>query len=185
MQHLLLREQRNRLQEKINSDQALLENRKSTWPEKIIAQIEEDIDSCKERLNRTAVLLNPQTSKDKKSFHEKKRRITEQLVIENRLKRRRLTTQGAPSLIDTDDEEFMRESVSDKCSVRGWRHDQTENVLTDDGDRIKRTGLKNIINHNLQKRDKKPIKSATTAYNRTKPKNNASQASLIERANML
>ena len=169
--HLRLREQRNRLQEKITSNQALLEKRKSTWPEKIISQIEEDIDSSKERLNRTELLLNSQTPKDKKSFHERKRRIAEQLVIENRLKRRRLTTQGAPSLIDTDDEEFMRECVSDKSSVHGRRRDQTEYVITDDGDRIKRKDLKNIINYNLQKRGKKLIKSATTAYNRTKPKN--------------
>ena len=65
----------------------------------------------------------------------------------------------------------MRECVSDKSSVHGRRRDQTEYVITDDGDRIKRKDLKNIINYNLQKRGKKLIKSATTAYNRTKPKN--------------
>jgi hypothetical protein len=96
-----------------------------------------------------------------------RRRKATQIIEEQRVKRRKLSTQGAPRKLDDEDEEFLAKCVEDKATYHGRRH----NPVMYTNRRVKSRDLVNIANKRLQDAGKKLIKSATTVYNRCKPKN--------------
>jgi hypothetical protein len=91
-------------------------------------------------------------------------------VEEKRYKRRKLTNQGAPRKINDEEEEFLAKCIEDKATYHGRRHD----LVMYTNRRVKSRDLLNIANYRLLKSGKKMIKSATTVYNRCKPKNKRS-----------
>lgn len=83
------------------------------------------------------------------------------------MKRRKLTTQGRPSLIDSEDEEFLAKAIEDKATYHGRRKD----TVMYTNRRVKTRDCLNIINHNLERKGKKLVKSYFTVYNRSRAKN--------------
>ena len=89
---------------------------------------------------------------------------------ERRIKRRVITNQGRPTLLDSEDEEFVAKSNEDKATYHGRGHD----LVMYTNRRVKKRDLLNIANYKLVCRNKEMIKSATTVYNRGKPRSKRS-----------
>lgn len=81
-----------------------------------------------------------------------------------------MTNQGAPRKISDEEEEFLAKCIEDKATYHGRRHD----LVMYTNRRVKSRDLLNIANYRLLKSGKRMIKSATTVYNRCKPKNRRS-----------
>ena len=74
------------------------------------------------------------------------------LFEENRVKRRKISSQGRPSLLDSEDEEFVA-----KCMYTNKR--------------VKKSDLLDIANYKLLQRGKQAIRSGNTVYNPSRPRN--------------
>ena len=158
-------------QEIIDKEISTLENlvqRKATdWPKVIIEKKEEEIRYKKEQLENVIELIEAKTKTAHRKLQQMRKRKAEQLAEDHRLKRRRVTNQGAPRLTDSSDEEFLAKCIEDKATYHGRRHD----LVMYTNRRVKKRDLLSIANYKLAQRNKKLIKSSTTAYNRSKPKN--------------
>jgi hypothetical protein len=73
-------------------------------------------------------------------------------------------------LIDSDDEVFIGKCIEDKATYHGRRHD----LVMYTNKRVKKKDLLNIANYRLLQKRKKLVKSATTVYNRWKPRSSRS-----------
>ena len=93
------------------------------------------------------------------------KRLAKKLAQENRLKNKRLGA-GLKPLLDSDDEEFIARAIESKSTAHGRRHDSVFYT----GHCVKHRDLLSIANYSLYKRGKKLIRSATTVYNRGRPK---------------
>ena len=75
---------------------------------------------------------------------------------------------GRPLAMDESDENFLLQCSESKTTADGRRQDQV--MYT--GRRVnKRDFFFRFVNHNCESRNLKPINSATTAYNRSRPHN--------------
>ena len=72
--------------------------------------------------------------------------------------------------IDQLDEEFVPHCIESKTAAHGRRNDQV--MYT--SQRVKKRDFLRIVNFNRLQRGLKPVKSATTVYNRGKPCNKRS-----------
>lgn len=81
--------------------------------------------------------------------------------------KRRKQSCGAPSLLDSDDEESIAKAFEDKSTAHGRRHDMVPYT----NHRVKKKDLLSLANYFRLKQGKKLIKSATTVLNRARPRN--------------
>ncbi|CAH3184731.1 unnamed protein product [Porites lobata] len=131
----------------------------------------EDLESEKDMLTERAARITKQERSSKKQFQQCKRKLATQLIEENRIKRRKICS-GAPRLLDSDDEEYIKRAIEDKSTAHGRRHDSV--LYTNK--RVKKKNFLSIANYHLYRKGKKLIKSATTVVNRGKPRNKSSRA---------
>lgn len=87
-------------------------------------------------------------------------------IEKDRVKRRR-SGGGAPEKIDKEYEEFIAKAIESKATYHGRRQD----AVMYTNRRVKGRDLLDIANFHLAARNKTPIKSAITAWNRSKPRN--------------
>ena len=95
------------------------------------------------------------------------KRKAKSLFEENRVKRRKISSQGRPSLLDSEDEEFVAKCIEDKATYHGRRHD----TVMYTNKRVKKSDLLDIANYKLLQRGKQAIRPANTVYNRSRPRN--------------
>ena len=95
------------------------------------------------------------------------KRKAKSLFEENRVKRRKISSQGRPSLLDSEDEEFVAKCIEDKATYHGRRHD----TVMYTNKRVKKSDLLDIANYKLFQRGKQAIRSGNTVYNRSRPRN--------------
>ena len=145
----------------------LIELRKATWPARVIHDTESQIENLKERIDSIVALQDPKGSKEKQRLQQMTKRKASQLIKNERIKRRKLGHQGAPRKLNEADEEFLAKCLEDKVTYHGRR----DNTVMDTNRRVKSGDLVTIANHRLQKEGRRLIKSATTVYNRCRPKN--------------
>ena len=86
-----------------------------------------------------------------------------ELIEENRLKRRKLTNQ----LIDSDEETLIEKLIEDKATYHGRR----QHAVMYTHKRVKTRDLKDSLNYLRSSKGKPLIRSVTTIYNRSRPKN--------------
>ena len=134
--------------------------------------MEDDIQQKKESLESINRLLDvgPDDTKSKQKLKQMQKRKTVKVFEEQRIKRRAVTKQGRPTLLDSDDEEFVAKSIKDKATYQGCRHD----LVMFTNKRVRKRDLFNIANYKLARNKKKMIKSAMTVYNRGKPRSKRS-----------
>ena len=72
-------------------------------------------------------------------------------------------------MLDLEDEDFICRSVEPTATAHGRRHDSVLYL----GHRVKKKHL-TLANFNLRNRDKRLIRSSTTVYNRSRPRNKRS-----------
>ena len=135
----------------------------------------EDLETEKDMLKEGAArITNLQTKQDcsnKKQFQQCERKLATQLIEENRIKRRKVCS-GAPRLLDSDDEEYIKRAIEDKSTAHGRWHDSV--LYTNK--RVKKKDFLSIANYHLHRKGKKLIQSATTVLNRGRPRNKSSRA---------
>lgn len=112
-------------------------------------------------------LQDPQTPYQTQKLQQMIRRQLQNLIEENRLKKRALTTQGPKECIDESIEDLIAQSIEQKATYHGRRQGTT--MYTNR--RVKKRDLLSIANYHLLKANKRLIKSATTAWNRSQPRN--------------
>lgn len=110
-----------------------------------------------------------ETKYGNKQFKQGVKRIADNLLEETRIKRRKLG-QGAHSKVDSDDEEFVVKCIEDKATSHGRRHDSVLYL----NHRVKAKDFRGTVNYFRARLGKKLIRSNTTIYNRSRPKNSRS-----------
>ena len=71
-----------------------------------------------ERLNSNKELLQQNDNYCRQRLKQASKKITRRLVLDNRLKLRKLGA-GAPVLLDSEDEEFIAKALESKSTVHG------------------------------------------------------------------
>ena len=133
--------------------------------EKRKSDVEGEKNALEERLENLQSLERNDISACRK-VQQAKRKIVTDLIDSNRIKRRKLGA-GAPSLLDSEDEEFIADAIASKSTCHGRRHETT--LFTNH--RVKKRHFLSLAQYSLLRRGKKLIKSATTVTNRGKPRN--------------
>ncbi|CAB3995284.1 RNA-directed DNA polymerase from transposon X-element [Paramuricea clavata] len=156
-----LQDKEKSLNDKISQKATAIQQFGQSWPPHVKEDKEAEIEALKEQEH------NSNTSKQK--FQQMVKRTADHLDEHRRLKRRRLGV-GAPVLLDEEDEDFVAKSIEDKATYHGRRHNTVMYVNR----RVKKNDLLGIVNHKRQTDGKKLLKSATTVWNRSRPRNTRS-----------
>ena len=127
--------------------------------------MEEKITLCNESLKNQQNILDCKDNHSKQKFNAAVKRRAVHIINEKRVKKRNLGA-GAKRKLDESDEELTAKAIEQKTTVHGRRHDMVLYYHK----RVKRDDLLSIANYHRMEQGKKLIKSATTVYNRAKPK---------------
>lgn len=68
------------------------------------------------------IFQNCSDKRSKQNFKQAVKRTVEQVAVDNRIKGRKLGA-GAPTKLDSSDEEFVAKCIEDKATYHGRRHD--------------------------------------------------------------
>ncbi|CAH3023182.1 unnamed protein product [Porites evermanni] len=159
-----------RLKQRLSSYQEELESLTSLKQKKErvldagIIKIEGQIELTQDRIRDTEFLMADVKGQKVKQMIKRK---AKSLFEENRVKRRKISSQGRPSLLDSEDEEFVAKCIENKATYHGRRHD----TVTYTNKRVKKSDHLDIANYKLLQRRKQAIRSANTVYNRSRPRN--------------
>ena len=168
---LRLNSKKEKLEKEIKEKENLYQKKTSIWSSKTLQEIQNEVKKLKEKVKDTEGLLH---SEPTDSNYQRKRQMLKRqassLIECNRLKRQKLSNQGPKLQLDEEDEEFIAKAIEDKSSYHGRRHD----TVLYTGQRVKKKNLLSIANYRLAQRGKKLIQSATTVYNRARPRNKRS-----------
>lgn len=159
-----------KLEEEIMNIDQLLCTKEGDWSEMRLRDLKEVKAVKTEMLEATKELAEPTTAESRQNVKQAVKRQAVQLQESHRLKRRRLGA-GPSSRIDSDDEEFVAKAIEEKATYHGRRH---ETVMYTNR-RVKKEDLLNIANYRLVQKGKRLIRSATTIWNRSRPRNMRSQ----------
>ena len=146
----------------------LKEKHQNRWMERRLAEISDEIEKRRDSNVSITKLLDSQTPYDIQKLQQMIKRKTKQLMDTKSLKKRALTTQGPPERIDAETEKLIAQSIEQKATYHGRRHGTT---MLYTNRRVKKRDLLSITNYHLLKANKRIIKSATTAWNRSQPRN--------------
>ena len=154
-----------KLEQDISDIENLLVYKKNSWSEMRLNDLQETKNVKLQRLNEVKELANPEAAASKQKVKQAIKRQATALQETYRLKRRRLGAVQERKM-DSDDEEFVAKAIEEKATYHGRRHD----TVMYTNRRVKSTDLLNIANFKLLQKGKKLIKSATTVWNRSKPR---------------
>ena len=160
---LRLKQRLSSYQEEFESLTSLKQRKKRVW-DAGIKKIEGQIELTQDRIRDTEFLMGDVKGQKVKQMIKRK---AKSLFEENRVKRRKISSQGRPSLLDSEDEEFVAKCIEDKATYHGRRHD----TVMYTNKRVKKSDLLDIANYKLLQRGKQAIRSANTVYNRSRPRN--------------
>lgn len=174
-----------RLKDKLNKIEAKKEEirkklQSKELSEKTRSDFKAELELCDVRQGETNGLLNKETKCDSYKYKKAVKRAAIKLLDEHRVKRRKLST-GRPTAMDESDEDFLAKCIAEKSTAHGRRHD----VVMYLNHRVKKRHFLSLVNYNLLQRGKKLIRSATTVYNRSRPKNVRSLAAKQHRGKWL
>ena len=88
------------------------------------------------------------------------------LIKERRLKLRSKGS-GRKRLMDENDEKFLEYCIATKATTHVRRQDSVLYL----NHRVKKRDMMRIVNHNRIQRNLKPVRSETSVFNRSRPKN--------------
>ena len=108
-------------------------------------------------------LIEHKTSSEQKKFQAMVSRTQQQLIKENRLGHRKVST-GRPVAMDEEDEQFVAKCIENKATAHGRRRDSVMYMHH----RVKKSDFLKLVNYNRVSRGLPTLKSATTVYNCSK-----------------
>ena len=130
-------------------------------------ELQEIIDDLTEQYTSVHKLLdNKSGNKNLNHMVKQKRR---KLVMEKRIGMRKSGT-GRPRAMDETDEKYVLQCIENKTTAHGRRHDSVMYL----NHRVKKKDFLRLANTSRISRGLKPIKSATTVFNRARPRNRRS-----------
>lgn len=133
--------------------------------------MEGEKNTLKERLENLQSLKRNDDVSTHRKVQQAKRRIAQELIDSNRVKKRKVGA-GAPQLLDSEDEEFIANAIASKSTCHGRHHEVT--LFTNH--RVKKRHFLSLAHYSLLRRGKKLLKSASPVTNRGKPRNVRSRA---------
>lgn len=154
------------IENRLSNKSELLQKKKDIWPEYRLLDIQCEIELDTERLAEIKKLLDPVDSCDKQKLNQMLKRQHHHLIEANRLNKNVLSSQGRPLAINHEVEEVIAKAIEDKATYHGRRHGTT--MFTNR--RVKSRDLMGIANDALEKEGKAPVRSVTTAWNRSAPR---------------
>ena len=119
---LRLIERNGKIQEKINEIDRKLQKDGDLLSEKRRADTIQQKEALLERKEHTESVKNQNTASAKKHFVQQRKRLASFLIEQNSVKNRKRSC-GAPSLLDSDDEETIAKATEEKSTAHGQRHD--------------------------------------------------------------
>ena len=143
-----------------------LEKKSQFWTKTQLDELEEKIEDLEEKKHRFQEIVE---HSDSKSFKEVVSRKYEKIIAERRVGMRRAGL-GRPKSLDEVDESFLLDCIEHKSTAHGRRHDAVMYTVH----RVKKRDFLKLANYSRLSRGLKPIKSATTVYNRARPRNRRS-----------
>lgn len=114
---LRLIERNGKIQEKINEIDRKLQKDGDLLSEKRRADMIQQKEALLERKEHTESVKNQNTASAKKHFVQQRKRLASSLM------KNRKRSCGAPSLLDSDDEEAIASAIEEKSTAHGRRHD--------------------------------------------------------------
>lgn len=114
-----MQEKKEVLEKELNKKQKLAELKQNTWPSHVIGDMDSTIKVTEEQIGEIDALFKPEDSKSRQRLEQMRKRKATQVIEEQRIKRRKLSTQGAPKKLDEEDEEFLAKCVEDKVTYHG------------------------------------------------------------------
>ena len=157
------------LKDCVISNEKKIEFCQHIWTNEQINDLSLTNQSLKERVVQTENLLKRNSVKAVKNVTAMVSRMQKELIKANRIGVRKASS-GRPRQMDDVDEQFLLHCIENKATAHGRRHDAVMYLHH----RVKKRDFLNIVNHSRISRDLPLIKSATTVYNRGKPKNERS-----------
>ena len=142
---------------------AIVASKQDVWEVKQLEGMKDEIASLEDEVASLQELIDQQNSKRKERMIH---RCKTNLIQDRRLKMRKLGS-GRKQSMDAIDEKFLVDCIMSKATSHGRRHDSVLYL----NHRVKKKDFLNIVNVSRERRNLKPIRSATTAYNRSRPKN--------------
>ena len=116
---LHLKEKKEKLENELIKKQHVIELKKDLWPSHNINDTEAAIQILKERIADVSRSIVPNNKNDSQRLQQMRKRKAVQLIEDNRIKRRKIGSQGAPRKIDDQDEEFLAKCIEDKATYHG------------------------------------------------------------------
>ena len=130
-------------------------------------QLQEIIDDLTEQYTSVHKLLDNKSGS--KNLNHMVKRKHRKLVMEKRIGMRKSGT-GRPRAMDETDENYVLQCIENKATAHGHRHDSVMYL----NHRVKKKDFLRLANTSRISRGLKPIRSATTVFNRARPRNRRS-----------
>ena len=134
-------------------------------PEVRKCDIENEQNALKERLNHLKLLEVNDTVYEQVKTPQANRKIARDIIDSKSIKKRKLGA-GTPSLLESEDEEFIANAISSKSTCHERRYETTLFI----NHRVKKRDFLSLANYSRLRRGTKLIKSVTTVTNRGKPR---------------
>ena len=154
-----LNQKTQKLQEIIEEKQKLKEKCVDSWSKARLDDLQKEIEVITERLEELKNVSTPTSKTAERKRARMVKRNAAELLESNRVKRCKL---GAGRHSEIDSEE--------KSTAHGRCHDQVSYL----NHRVKCRDMLNIINHRRYEDGRRLLRSTTTLYNRSKPRNSRS-----------
>ena len=150
----------------IGKKETLVSSKQNIWSDTQLQEAMEDINELKSVVKSLQSLkMGEETTRRKTMLN----RTRKNLIKDRRLKLRRLGS-GRSTAMDEEDEKMLVDCIMDKGTAHGRRQDSVLYL----NHRVKKKDFRNIVNISRRQRGLPLIRSATTPYNRSRPKNKRS-----------
>ena len=174
---LRLKAKKEKWRKQLSPKQLLFERRKERWSDSKLTQLEIEISDLTQWLHEMESFDINTNKYHKRKFDQLVSRTQKQLIEENRLTKRTKSS-GRPAIIDEEIEDFVVKCISEKCVSHGRRQDTAMYSS------VKVKDLLGLANAKLKPRGQR-IRSATSIWNLSKPRNRRSvQAKLYRGSGM-
>lgn len=168
------------LSQEIVAMKDLQAKKRNSWAHERLQELQEKIETAEKSQEQFLALKESETNYTRQRLQQMQKRTANRLLEENRIKRRRLGA-GPHDKIDVECEEFIAKAIESKATYHG----RLKETVMFTNRRVKVRDLLNITNYDLENRGKVPIKSAITAWNRSRARNSRSIQSGRHRGNAL
>ena len=123
---------------------------KRALSERTKSDLEADLELLEQRRQESNALLVGEDKDIMRKFSQSRKRVANELLEENRVKRRRLGA-GRPRAMGEEEEDYLARCIAEKRTAHGRQHNTTMYL----NHRVKKRHFLSIVNYNLLQKGKK------------------------------